>query len=274
MNYPIPNHLRHGCVRFVNVEPYDACVMLHPFNGNGMLVLRPGHGWCMVAIPPQGLLANINGCNLDGVGGQYLPPRQVYYAYLAFINNTPQIDFSTIGHRTDWASGIEVKDTDPTRSLIGMLYVGDGIGGTVKGSIAGIAANQLVQGWFNRIASDQYIKFEGQTQSSGYTEPSSANRINFVSWADDNPYGIASAVLQNSASGQITYYGVGVDSVSVPSGVQGAHQFSGSNFQSGVSAIPILGALPEGFHYLSNLMRVSGGRGNVAHGQLHLYLRS
>jgi hypothetical protein len=126
----------HGQVRFGFVD--GNTVRLMPYNGNRISIAAKSY-----AVPAGGVSGVRTNCFIDGVAGQTLTAAQVYFVY-AFINaGAVALDFSIIGHG-QWIDGVEVKNADQSRTLVGMVLVGG------DNAFHDDVMYRLVASWFNR----------------------------------------------------------------------------------------------------------------------------
>jgi hypothetical protein len=107
---------------------------------------------------------NDPGVYVKGVAGQNLAANTLYYVYVFNNAGTLTADFSTTGHTFSFAAGnvgTEIKQSDETRSLIGMCRTGAG----------GIFVNSLTQifvrSWFNETT-----VFGSKAKAADYTTAS------------------------------------------------------------------------------------------------------
>jgi len=182
-------------------------VTLTPYKGN--LITFPSGA--VAQIPSAGITSTINSAYLNGTASSTLSASTLYYAYLwnqgsvAVPNYV--IDWSTTGHATDAATGIEIKSGDATRVLIGMAYPKAGP------VFADSATDRLVATWNNRRPRNcQNSYTTTRTTNSGtFVEVNSEIRCNFITWGDAVWVGssIAASCSGNiSAAGAISLDGL------------------------------------------------------------------
>ncbi|WP_413207697.1 hypothetical protein [Rhodospirillum sp. A1_3_36] len=83
---------------------------LIPYNGNRMWVDGAAR-----TVPGSGVTLSPSGAGV----------KSVYYIYAAWVSNTLTLEYSTTGHVIDPATGVQVKDGDASRSLVGMAMTKD-----------------------------------------------------------------------------------------------------------------------------------------------------
>lgn len=119
-------------------------------------------------IPAAGVSAGQTGVYVNGVAGQNIVGSTVYYVYLFNNAGTLTIDFSTTGRATSTQAGnvgVEIKNGDNSRSLIGMV-----ITASVSPFFVDNQQYRYIRSWFNRRASSLYA---GGSGSFGSTAPTS-----------------------------------------------------------------------------------------------------
>lgn len=241
-----------ACGQFQYVS--TTSVKLAPFNGN--LVAFPSGA--VAVIGSSGISSTITSAYLNGVAGQSLAATTLYFGYLwnqgSVASPTYVIDWSTTGHATDTATGIEIKSGDATRVLIGMIRTNAGP------VIADTAAARLVASWHNRRLVRLSNKFstDRSTTSTSFTEINSEIRCTFVTWGDalEAQYsgGAASAAGSTNVIG-----GPSIDSAT-SDGSFVATRVSTTTTGNSLSTSGAL--LPsEGYHYLTYMGAVSSGTG-------------
>lgn len=153
--------------------------LLKPKNGN-RITFPDGSSY---TVPSAGLAGANTATSLNGVGGSSLAASTTYYAYLWENSGSPIIDWSTTGHVTDSASGIEIKSgPDTTRVLVGAVRT-DG-----SGNFQNTAAARGVASWFNR----QTEQLDGGSSLTGLFGHSAAFalvgsvlQVSYFQWADE-----------------------------------------------------------------------------------------
>lgn len=121
-----------------------------------------------VALPPA--------INLSNAG---LSELTQYYLSAYVSGSTVVLEASTTGFATA-ASGIRVKNGDPTRTHVGMLY-------TDTGGIFSNASNRrLVRSQYNRPKQTLHGSYaSGSTSSTSAVEINPAHRVMFLAYSDD-----------------------------------------------------------------------------------------
>jgi hypothetical protein len=244
------------CGRFV-YSSATAC-QFAPFRGdlikiNGLVYRIPGAGIAG--------LAN-TGIFINGVAGQNLAASTLYYVF-AFINGgVITADFSnTVGHATDTSagnSGVEVKNGDGTRSLIGMIYT--------NGSSQfqdNTATTVGVISWFNRRQRQMQsaLANSGTITTTYWQEVAAAMRLSFLVWSDEN-WVTATATGDAAVTGAAANYGIGIglDGVTGTALLPGyaVPYFTNSNHNA-VSAAGAGVGLTEGAHFITMLGGANAG---------------
>lgn len=173
-----------------------------------------------------GVQANYENCYLDGVASQTLVDQTFYYAYLFMNNGVMTIDFSTTGPAVDPRNGTFVKSGNTTRALIGILRVKD-VGGTLV--TYGGARGQTVGSLFNPFDWTIATDLKGPTTATTPTAlPGGAtlangqptdNWIEWVQWYDKLGKVKWYSNSGHSVSSSLLTLGVGINSVSVITGI-------------------------------------------------------
>jgi hypothetical protein len=158
--------------------------------------------------PANGNLLQINGALYPIPAGGVtitnagLAASTLYYAY-AFINNTGAmaLEFSTTGHSTAATGsnvGIEVKNGDPTRSLVGMVVTDPGT------LFQDTSRNRQVRSWFNDRGTIAFGN-DGTNISTGSTvfvELDAAARCTAAVWAGEVFHAEVRGTGTNNTGGQ------------------------------------------------------------------------
>lgn len=141
----------------------------------------------------------------------------IWYAYVYMSGSTMLGEISPTGH-VEHASGVRVKNGDPTRTLVGF-----GLGDTGN-LFAHSATKRLVRSYFNRVVqslSSAYVN--GTTTSTTAVDISTGFTVQFCSWADEMVD--ITFVGDVSNGGGTTYTLCGVDGVNFG----GLHRATGTN---------------------------------------------
>lgn len=148
----------HGQCRFVFVSSAECRLM--PHNGDGLIIddrqcRIPMNG---VAITSTGLAANT-----------------LYRIYAYGIAGAVLLEASTTAHSRH-TNGIQIKTGDPTRTLVGMVYL------TSAGQFLDSTAGRCVASWFNRGARPVY---ENATTSVGAGDTALGAGVQMLCWAGE-----------------------------------------------------------------------------------------
>lgn len=142
-----------------------ANIVLQPYQGNlitiaGAAVKIPAGG---VSLPPAGLT-----------------PGTVYLIYACMGAGGLTLEASTVGHATDITTGVEIKQADFTRTLVGMVR-------PIAGPAFQDATNQrFVISWFNQrpIPLQAVLAANAGNFSTGvYTILSASLLLEFLTWS-------------------------------------------------------------------------------------------
>jgi hypothetical protein len=214
-----------------------------PYNG---AFIRINGG--VFVIPPAGIAGLANtGVVVNGAAGQNLVPNIGYYIY-AFVNaGVVTADFSTTVHSVDSTpanAGVEVKNGDGTRTLIGMVFT----------NASAQFSSALVASWFNRrtrtlssaIGNAGTPGMYFLEVGGGASLNAPGTRCYFLGWADEN-------TVQASAMANVGVAG-GSANVGCQMGFNGAVtgpltiQFMTNNNNNCISAVASA-VLGEGLNY-------------------------
>lgn len=153
-----------------------------------------GHGECRLSVGTptslvlgrkngRWLIINGNSMSIPAAGvtvtNAGLSANTFYYVYAFMSGATMTLELSVTGHSTH-TDGVEIKNGDPTRTLVGAAYTN--------------ASTQFVRGqsfigvltWFNR----QTLALAQSATTTPFTtgvisEITATDRISFINWADD-----------------------------------------------------------------------------------------
>lgn len=191
---------------------------------------------------------------INGVPSQTLAASTLYYVYAAIVTGTMILDFSTTTHARDTTGGnvgVEIKNGDNTRTLVGMVYTS---------AAPAFVANQ-VRSWFN----DGGVVGRGTfntnpATAAGPSELSSSIRVYLLTWTgemvDVKFQGMVSAAAVNDTS----YTNINVDGVNNAVGSQRAtFQSAGGNYYNAVTSDDSRNTYTEGLHFWSINGQVSAG---------------
>ena len=137
------------------------------------LPLKVGGAWTATVIPAAGVtLANTG-----------LTAATLYYVYAYDNAGTLTLEASATAPAVDADTGVRIKTGDPTRTLVGMAYMGPGTPGTFVES----ATQRLVASFYNRRGRGLVNGFTTPrpTGSASYVEINAEIRCEFLTWDDE-----------------------------------------------------------------------------------------
>lgn len=224
------------------------------------------HGECRLALDGSNLrLSRYNGSALIINGtvqsipsaGVALAPTSLsasttYYIYAYMAGATMTLEASTTAYATH-TDGITIKSGDATRTLVGMARTTAGVAWVDSG------AQRLVLSWFNRRgkAANNATIVGGSTTSASFVEINTADRLQFLTWADASVRAGGTLSTLSSSSGVTWAVAIGLDGT--------VNTLGFCNF-SGGTAVVLTTLSPawafettEGFHFTTPLARNSGG---------------
>jgi len=217
-------------------------LLLSPYNGNNIIINSvvqqiPAGG---ISLPPTGL-----------------QPNQLYYIYALMSGSTMTLEASTANHVTSTFDGVEIKNLDQSRTLVGMAY-------TVAGPAwaDGNAGQIYVLSWFNPRLKSGTTAFNAFHTTAGgdFVEISTEIRNYFITWANRNVrYTTGGSCGGNGGDGvasAMSFDGVGFEKYST-----GCNQLG---VRSGQQSAPIgvfgvRSNLTEGLHWGTLKGTLSGG---------------
>lgn len=214
-----------------------ANLLLSPYKGNGLIVngdlnFIPDAG---VSLAPTGLLA-----------------ATLYYIYAYMNSGTMMLEASTTGYSVQAGTGVAVKSTDATRTLVGMAYC------ATAATFADSQSQRFVLNYFNRRAvqcAGGQIN-SGSTSSAAWVELSTTGRVSFLSWADEAIDFTTGGNVNNTVAG---------DTSSIVTGIDGATPVGIGAQNVGTASITIASHAKynatEGMHFATPLGSVNAGAG-------------
>ena len=192
-----------------------------------------------------------------------LTASTLYYIYAYWTGSAVALEASTTSPVEEGNSGIQTKNADATRTLVGMIR-------TNSSSQFVDAANQrFVRSWFNDIG----VSLLGTSVSGGPTttsttpvEVGSGYRVEFLAWARDTVELEFQGTLSNSSAGAFTGAIVGLDSSSDAGLSVGANAPS-TNYQSAFTSRHSK-STTTGYHQGIPYFSVSSGTGRLDRGKI------
>lgn len=188
-----------------------------------------------------------------------LTAATLYYIYAYMNSGTMTLEASATTHATDTTTGVEIKNGDATRTLVGMVYMGAGTPGTFVDSVT----QRFVASWFHRRRREMYANVSpGTKTNTSVAELSSSLQLQFVTWADEawDARTFGTMYLVTAAVTSTTYLSYGIDSTSSStSGTEIYLQQNGTTFSTPTPAgTQVTRTSSEGYHFVTPLNRVSG----------------
>ncbi|MET3441397.1 hypothetical protein ABIC94_002155 [Variovorax paradoxus] len=209
---------------------------------------------------------NVN-CAIPAAGVTLAPTGAVsgtsYFVYAtAAAGVVTGLEFSATGYVIDTTSGVPVKSSDPTRTLVGLVRA---VGGPAWSDIA---AQRFVISWANR----RPIRCFATSASAVNIATSAPTPIipfmEFLTWGDSCVSAQLAATVTNTTANALTFTGLALDSnttISMPALVFQAYAGTASGYAAGGKVFE----LAEGYHYIYTLGYVSGGTGTWSAGLEH-----
>jgi hypothetical protein len=227
-----------GRLSFVNTTT----LQFKPYRGDRIKIA--GTIW---PIPAAGIVGlTKTNAFIDGVAGQTLVNGRLYFVY-CFVNTGGVLtaDFSTTGHTTSVATGnvgIEIKQGDETRSLIGLIYVAS------DGTFHDDTTFRYVRSWFNRPRA----VLRTTANASGANNMQTCF-VYFVAWNDEIFDYSANGPVQNNQAGNNLSVGIYIDNTLVSSNTVTARNASTyySISARGIAQLTNDAALHSAYVYLS-----------------------
>lgn len=157
---------------------------LLPFNGNQIIV-----GGYARQIPPGGVSISNSG----------LPANALRYVYAYSSSGAIALELSSTGHSVG-PNGVEVKNGDASRSLVGMIYT------TASSQFADSPTQRLCANWFNRRLRAGVATLLVDTNFSTVvsSEITASLRVSALYWSNSGAYSlIANGSVSNNTAGGI-----------------------------------------------------------------------
>lgn len=170
------------------------CGRLGPVD-NTTIRLRPYNG---DEIKIAGRIYQIPAAGVPGSNGG-LTANTLYYVYAYISGNDVTLEFSATGHVIDTTAGnvgVEIKNGDPSRSLVGMVY--NASAGFVDG-----AENRNIASWFNRQTRYLTLSLGNSGQFSSTAMQAFAATLSVVNWADEPPTFLAAGQGTGNMMGNV-----------------------------------------------------------------------
>jgi hypothetical protein len=174
---------QHGQCRLIYSNANQ--IILHPYNGQAIQIAG-----MIYAIPP-------NGVSLTNAG---MIANTLYYIYAFVSGGALALEFSTNGHVASLDPGnygVEVKQTDGTHSLVGMIRTTGASGFSDTDTFRGVAS------WFNRRNVSTYLNgpVNGFSTSNAWIDFSLGTTTSML-WGDEALYAFTSVYAVSSATAE------------------------------------------------------------------------
>lgn len=211
---------------------------LSPFNGNKLIINGVSN-----IIPAAGVTLAATG----------LTPTTVYYIYAYLNSGVMTLEASATGHSTDTKTGVEIKNGDVTRTLVGMArpVTGPAWSDTV--------AKRFVLSYFNQRQLNCLSAFTaGQsTSSTTAVELNTEIRNEFLVWGSDAVMMTGQGTVSPVGVGVVARSFIGVDGITPQDGYSHIFQDTGNNTDQLIVTSSL--TLSEGYHYATLLGNVTSG---------------
>jgi hypothetical protein len=157
-------------------------------------------------------------------------------------------------HATDATTGVEIKNGDSTRTLVGLCVTSAGP------TFVDAAAARNVASWFNPKPKTAIANFTAQraTASTVFIEINQEIRNTWVTFGDRQQRVVASGEVSNSSTGLVNT-GLGLDGALQEEGNAGTITVTATGQSMGFSGAHAAG---EGFHYCTLLGAAGAGTAN------------
>lgn len=211
---------------------------LVPYNGNRLRIDSE-----IYAVPDAGVELDVTGLSND----------TTYYIYAYMNSGTMTLEASATAPETQAGTGVRIKTSDATRTLVGMARVGT----------AAFAGNGLTRSWFNDQGFTVSAAFTANrsTTSTSLAEINTEIRCNFLNWANEVIDISFQGAHGNNVLNQIVYTNLNVDGTSLDG--QTNYSASGNGAaRSGASLAKAVNNLAEAtLHYATIFGKVGANTG-------------
>ena len=228
-------------------------IKLVPYNGRFIRIWN-GSVSKVYAIPTAGVTYTASG----------LAASTLYYVYLFDNSGTLTLELSTTTHVTSTGQvgheGVEVKGSDATRTLVGMVRT-NGTSGFNDS-----ATSRLVASWFNRHARTIVGGSTGgaTSVSTTFVEISSGARVEFVTWPDEAVQAACTGQISNNTANAQTIIGVGVDATNTNAAITNSPCQNATATAVDTGSVALVSSLSEGYHFITPIGLVSSGTGTFS----------
>jgi hypothetical protein len=225
-----------------------------PYNGDRIKI-----NGTLYQIPSAGIAGLGNtGVYVNGVAGQNLAAWTVYRVYAFNNGGTITADFSTAVHATSATAGnigTEIKSSDDTRTLIGMVWT-DGTGNFLNSQ-----NNRGTISWFNRrnLSCLGNVTSVSTTSTTSIELNSAASRMAFLVWADEHVFVSLSGLINGTTQNAAANGDIGLDGV-IGSMPQNPYvQIPTASIWCAYAGYSMAYQLSEGMHFVSPFGCTSSG---------------
>lgn len=230
---------------FDTSHPFGQCRLVK--SGANLVLQRFNGQWLCIndkvySVPSAGVSLAASG----------LTPSTLYYIYAYMSGATMTLEASTTTYAADTTSGLNVKSTDVTRTLVGIARVITGP------AWADTDAQRFVLSWFNRRPIRLYRQ-NGSAPTTGSATPVSlVGPMEFLTWADSCVPAKFVGVVTNSTVNSKNYTALAIDTSGTVAHAPTSYQNYAINSEGGASGGTTF-VLSEGYHFAHTVGYVSGG---------------
>lgn len=241
---PLPpaDNSGHGQCRLNHVSAVQ--IRLDPYNGNKLMI-----GGSSRSVPSAGV-------TLSNAG---MAANTTYFIYAYWTGAALALEFSATTYATDAATGVKVKNGDPSRTLVGIIRTDAG------GQFVNSASKQFVGSYFNDVRV-LYGYLPAQiTLPVSITECAGFVRAEFVAFAGQLVQWSAMAYGSASAAGYDWGFAVGYDSGTTYTGFVPNYESSGSSTadEGTLSTSQAVVVATDGLHFLTGMGSGNAGSTNL-----------
>lgn len=199
--------------------------------------------------PYQGNQITINGLNYTipsagvDLSSTGIANNTNYFVY-AYISSgtTIALEASTTGHSTDTATGVEIKTSDASRTLVGMVR------GNGTNTFGWTTSLRYVLSWFNRkptiitnVMGSNFVTSAASIQTMVFAE--------FLTWGNESVIASTMGAVQNNTSGAVSFIAMTLDATqATPTNYA---QASAANGYGAFSSAYSINTGTEGYHYIA-----------------------
>jgi hypothetical protein len=242
----------HGRLKFSS----GTALVFSPFKGTKLPVVTSGV-WRLRDIG-SGITSGspVAAANfVNGVASQTLAANTTYLVTVFDNAGTLTFDFlTTLTHTQDATTGVEIKNGDNTRTVVGMIRTNATPNFEDDNALLGVLS------WFNRRSRFITNPFTANrtTASASYTELNTEIRNNFLTWAEESVQFVFHAAITSDTNGGQVYSTLGVDSTTVAEDVYARAIVETANNPRD-HVIGHFGSYSEGFHFATLLGKTNAG---------------